>query len=79
MLPFLAGDRLVARVDLKADRPAGRLLVLGAWGEDGADVAAAEALALELRTLSAWLGFESISPPRRGGFARALSAALRGP
>ena len=79
VLPFLAGDRLVARVDLKADRPAGRLLVLGAWGEDGADVAAAEALARELRTLSAWLGFESISPPRRGGFARALSAALRGP
>jgi uncharacterized protein len=56
VLPFLLGDKLVARVDLKADRANGRLHVLGKWYEGRKTTAVADALTAELRTLADWQG-----------------------
>jgi uncharacterized protein len=78
VLPFLFGDRLVARVDLKADRTNGRLQVLATFREEHADPSqVASALAHELRVLARWLQFDSIGVEHRGNFARPLERALR--
>ncbi len=77
VLPFLLGDRLVARVDLKADRAAATLRVQAAYGEDGHDEAeVADALADELRLLGGWLGLEQVVVARRGDLAPALRSAV---
>lgn len=77
VLPFLLGDRLVARVDLKSDRQAGVLRVRSAFAEPNVDTAlVAEELAAELRLLSDWLGLGGVSAARKGDLAKPLRGAL---
>ena len=78
VLPFLLDDRLVARVDLKADRAGGVLRVQAAHAERGVDAArVAEALADELRLMASWLGLDDVTVARRGDLARALVGVVR--
>ncbi len=72
VLPFLLGDRMVARVDLKADRKSGALLVHGAFAEAGAPENTAAAMAERLRALAQWLGLTQIRVGSRGDLCPAL-------
>jgi uncharacterized protein YcaQ len=79
VFPFLLGDALVARVDLKADRAAGVLRVPGAFGEAGVGrEGVAGPLADELTEMARWLGLDEVAVARRGDLAAPLAAALRG-
>jgi uncharacterized protein YcaQ len=73
VLPFLLGDRLVARVDLKADRQASTLLVQGAFAEPWADpTEVAPALREELQEMARWLALDSVTIVGRGDLSPAL-------
>ncbi len=72
--PLLLGERIAARVDLKSDRKAGRLLVQETHLERGSDEGeTAQALAAELRTAAAWQGLGDVVIAKKGDLAAALS------
>ncbi|OMC57384.1 hypothetical protein A5747_03175 [Mycobacterium sp. IS-836] len=76
--PLLLDGRLVGRVDLKADRAADALRVVGAFAEpDVARARVAAALAGELQSMAAWLGLGGFSVSTRGNLATDLRAASK--
>ncbi|MDO9490071.1 MAG: crosslink repair DNA glycosylase YcaQ family protein, partial [Sphingomonadaceae bacterium] len=78
VLPFLMGDRIAARLDLKADRKAGKLVVAASHLEAGSDPAVvAPALHDELGRLARWLGLDTVRIEPRGDLASRLVAPSR--
>ncbi|MTE23581.1 winged helix-turn-helix domain-containing protein [Microbacterium sp. ZXX196] len=76
-LPVLVDDRVVGRVDLKADRAASALRVQSAWWEPhAAGGHAAERIADELRRAADWQGLERVTVSRWGDATDHLAAAL---
>ena len=77
VLPFLLGEHLVGRVDLKADRQAGVLRVQSAWIEPGHDPRyVAGELAAELALAAQWLELEDVVVVPRGDLAKELTEAV---
>jgi uncharacterized protein YcaQ len=77
VLPFLLGDRIVGRVDLKADRKARTLRVLGSYAEPGAPEETARELAAELWDLAGWLALDDVEVGQRGDLAAELAVAVK--
>lgn len=77
VLPFLLGDEIVGRFDLKADRARSTLRVQAAHLEPGADAeTVAHAAAAELDVMRHWLGLESVAVSNKGNLARALKSKV---
>ncbi|MES0032786.1 winged helix-turn-helix domain-containing protein [Mesorhizobium sp. M0040] len=73
VLPFLLGDSIVGRVDLRADRPAGVLRVHAAYAEPGAPPQTAAELFEELKQMQGWLGLERIEVTAAGDLGQPLA------
>jgi uncharacterized protein YcaQ len=73
VLPFLLDGDLVARVDLKADRKSGRLLVQAVHLESGHDASrVAPPLMTEIQAMASWLELEEVVVVEHGDLARSL-------
>jgi uncharacterized protein YcaQ len=77
VLPFLEGEALTARVDLKAERKTGVLIVQASHAEPWAGAATPTRLATELTLMAGWLGLDRVRVERRGDLAGALEDAVR--
>jgi len=77
VLPFLLGDTVVARADVKADRPAGVLRVLATFAEPGAPPDTAAELLDEFRLLQSWLGLERMEVVPKGDLGSVLAKLAR--
>ena len=77
VLPFLMGDRLVARLDLKANRQEGILEVFAAHGEAKIDIGKVSvALAYEVRLMAEWLGLSDIRIHQFGDLSQPLEQEI---
>ena len=76
VLPFLEGENITARVDLKADRKTSTLIVQASHAEPAVTDETPDRLAAELRLMATWLGLDTIDVRPRGDLAPRLSAAI---
>lgn len=77
VLPVLVGDRLVGRLDLKADRARGVLLVPGAYLEPGVELGqVVEPIAAELGRMAGWLDLPTVEVGTSGDLVSPLRSAL---
>jgi uncharacterized protein YcaQ len=76
VLPFLLGESLVGRVDVKSDREGSNLIVQSAWVEPDAPAETPAELADELKLMADWLGLDEVVVRPHGDLAADLAEAI---